>query len=67
MSEPKIEGEAYTYQPWPCWCHGPDGESAVFASEDEVPEGWSHHGETKGEVPKPPKKAAEESEAPIDL
>jgi uncharacterized protein YbdZ (MbtH family) len=49
----------YTYQAWPCACDGPNGESEIFASEAEVPAGWTHHGEAKApkapKVPKEPK------------
>jgi hypothetical protein len=41
----------YTYQPWPSWAFGPNGESAIFQSEEDVPKGWTHHGETKGGKP----------------
>ena len=39
---------AYEYQPWPSWAFGPNGQSAIFQSEDEVPAGWEHHGKVKG-------------------
>lgn len=35
---------AYEYQPWPAWAHGPKGESAICEREEDVPEGWTHHG-----------------------
>lgn len=41
----------YEYQAWPCWCTGPDGEGAVFEREEDVPEGWTHHGVTVGAKP----------------
>jgi hypothetical protein len=28
---------------WPSWRYGPDGQEAIFQSEDEVPEGWEDH------------------------
>jgi hypothetical protein len=28
---------------WPSWRYGPDGQAAVFNSEDDVPEGWADH------------------------
>lgn len=31
---------SYTYQAWPSWRYGPNGESAVFESARDVPEGW---------------------------
>lgn len=37
----------YTYQPWPSWATGPNGEREIFPSEGAVPAGWTHHGETK--------------------
>ena len=52
MADPKIEGEPYEYQAWPCACEGPDGESEIFHSEAEVPAGWTHHGKTKGKAAK---------------
>lgn len=30
----------YVHQSWPSWRFGPNGESQIFQSEDEVPEGW---------------------------
>ncbi len=52
MADPKIEGEPYEYQAWPCACEGPNGESAIYASEAEVPAGWSHHGKAKAKAAK---------------
>lgn len=26
---------------WPSWRYGPDGESGIFNSEEEVPTGWT--------------------------
>lgn len=37
---------------WPAWRFGPDDQSAVFASEDEVPGGWADHPSRVGEAPK---------------
>lgn len=41
---------------WPSWRYGPDGESRVFAREEDVPGGWYDH---PNKVPKdgdvPPK------------
>lgn len=28
---------------WPAWRYGPNGESLIFQSEDEVPAGWEDH------------------------
>ena len=28
---------------WPAWFYGPNGQSDVFESADEVPEGWQDH------------------------
>jgi hypothetical protein len=28
---------------WPAWFYGPNGASAVFQSQTEVPEGWVSH------------------------
>lgn len=33
----------YQHQGWPSWRYGPDGQSQVFQSEDEVPDGWEDH------------------------
>ena len=32
---------AYVHQNWPSFRYGPNGERKVFASPDEVPEGWT--------------------------
>lgn len=57
---PKVEGEPYSYKAWPSWATGPNGETAIFDSEAEVPAGWSHHGTKKGA------KAAAPVQAPVD-
>lgn len=31
---------AYVHQEWPSFRYGPNGESKVFQSADDVPEGW---------------------------
>ncbi len=36
-------GETMEVQRWPAWFYGPDNQSAVFESPDEVPEGWDDH------------------------
>lgn len=28
---------------WPAWFYGPDNQSAIFDSEDQVPQGWEDH------------------------
>lgn len=33
----------YVFQAWPSWRYGPDGQSEIFQSEDEVPSGWEDH------------------------
>lgn len=35
--------QARPHQEWPGWYYGPDGQSQIFQSEDEVPEGWEDH------------------------
>lgn len=32
-----------TDENWPAWRYGPNGQSAVFESEDDVPKGWVDH------------------------
>jgi len=27
---------------WPAWCNGPDGQTEIFNSADELPKGWVH-------------------------
>lgn len=27
---------------WPGWWYGPDGQSAIFQREEDVPEGWKN-------------------------
>jgi hypothetical protein len=27
---------------WPAWCNGPNGETEIFNSPDELPKGWMH-------------------------
>jgi hypothetical protein len=27
---------------WPAWCNGPNDETAIFNSPDELPTGWYH-------------------------
>lgn len=33
----------YSHKPFPAWFYGPDGQSAIFDSESEVPDGWADH------------------------
>lgn len=28
---------------WPAWFYGPKGQSEIFQSEEQVPEGWEDH------------------------
>lgn len=30
-------------QMFPSWRYGPDGQSAIFASEADIPAGWAEH------------------------
>lgn len=39
-SPAKPEGE---FKAWPSWRYGPEGQSAIFESEEEVPSGWKDH------------------------
>lgn len=40
---------------WPSWRYGPEGESAVFRCEEDVPIGWTKKpGDTPVEVYSPP-------------
>lgn len=65
MNLPKIQGKTYTYQAWPSWAYGPNGESAIFESEAEIPKGWTTDRKAKTKAPAPapaapaPKKVAE--------
>jgi hypothetical protein len=34
---------SYVHQAWPSWRYGPNGESAIFQGDDEVPAGWLDH------------------------
>lgn len=54
---------------WPAWFNGPKGETAVFESPEDVPNGWTSGAEkqsAKGEAakapksPEPPKEPAKE-------
>lgn len=31
------------HQEWPSWRYGPEGQSAIFDSKEEVPTGWKDH------------------------
>ena len=41
---------------WPAWCLGPDGESKLFDSPDEMPVGFYHPRLGKPEKTAPTKK-----------
>lgn len=38
---------------WPAWFHAPDGDSAIFHSEEEVPDGWTRQKQSEYEAPQP--------------
>lgn len=38
---------------WPAWCNGPNGETEIFNSPDELPAGWYHPRLDKKPTPKP--------------
>lgn len=38
---------------WPGWFHAPNGDSAIFSKEEEVPEGWSRQRQSAYEAPTP--------------
>lgn len=38
---------------WPCWYHGPDGDSKMFNSIQEVPYGWTKKPQQQYEAPEP--------------
>jgi hypothetical protein len=41
MVRPKTEpAQPENISSWPAWYYGPDGQSAIFESEKEVPSGW---------------------------
>lgn len=50
---------------WPAWFYGPNGQSDVFDSADEVPAGWQDHPSKVGEkaAPKPAPAAPKLAEA----
>lgn len=33
----------HEFHSWPSWRYGPNGQSGIFHSEEEVPEGWKDH------------------------
>lgn len=37
---------------WPAWCNGPNGETAIVHSPDELPKGWHHPRLDKKTAPK---------------
>lgn len=48
---------------WPAWFNGPKGESAIFESADDVPNGWTSGAEkraAKGASKAPAKEPAKE-------
>lgn len=36
---------------WPSWYHAPNGDSAIFESEEEVPDGWTRKPQSLYEAP----------------
>lgn len=46
---------------WPAWYYGPNGQSEIFNSEEEVPEGWHDH---PSKTERKAKKPAEPKESP---
>lgn len=50
---------------WPAWYDGPDGEEAVFACEDDVPEGWTDRRTDAESAPAKPKVELPENDARI--
>jgi len=50
---------------WPAWFNGPDGQSAIFESPDDVPKGWTSGAEAQpaGKAPaKQPEKQPEKGD-----
>lgn len=39
-----------TIASWPAWYYGPDGQSQIFQSEEEIPDGWEDHPKKVGDV-----------------
>jgi hypothetical protein len=58
-----------TKELWPGWFYGSNGESAVFKSEGEVPDGWfdSPQKATEHAAKKGSKKAAKTVEVEHDI
>lgn len=48
---------------WPAWCNGPDGETEIVNSPEELPEGWYHPRLDK----KPVEKKLKKADKPLDL
>lgn len=48
---------------WPSWRFGPNGQSDVFDSADDVPVGWQDHPSKVGEKPAKAPPTAPEGEA----
>lgn len=38
---------------WPAWFHAPNGDSAIFQLQEDVPEGWSRKRQSAYEAPTP--------------
>jgi hypothetical protein len=51
-----------SFPKWPSWRFGPGGQSAVFESEADVPNGWVDHPTKVDKAPKPapPAKTADD-------
>jgi hypothetical protein len=41
----------YVFQAWPAYRYGPNGQSAIFQSAEEVPDGWQDHPNKVGGSP----------------
>lgn len=50
---------------WPAWRYGPDGQSEIFQTEDDVPAGWKDHPSKVGK--KDGKKAADDKGGDTDI
>lgn len=65
MDRSKATGPTYQYQAWPAYYYGPDGQSEIFQSEDEVPEGWEDHPSKVGKDASKSSSATEEAGADL--
>lgn len=36
---------------WPAWFHAPNGDSAIFQTVDEVPDGWTREKQSEYNAP----------------